>query len=120
MRPSRDATPEEVKEGPKLVSGKAIPEVVDYPPARFAIKKLRERDYIELGYFTPEARMEASKTESVSSNDVFTLTQEESILALKPASNFRAKAKVVQDEDLTWEQLSVASLCFLEHIIQEK
>ncbi|KAG6889803.1 hypothetical protein C0992_003992 [Termitomyces sp. T32_za158] len=119
-RPSRAASPNDKGDIPNIVVGKAIPQVIEYPPARFAIKKLREREYIELSYFTPEARLEAAKTESVSSNDVFTLTQEDSLLSLRPVSNFRSKTKMIQDEDLTWEQLSVASICFLEHIVQEK
>ncbi|KAG6892986.1 hypothetical protein C0992_011657 [Termitomyces sp. T32_za158] len=119
-QPSRAVSPIEKDEIPNLVAGKVIPQVIEYPPARFAIKKLRECEYIELSYFTPEARAEAAKSESVSSNDVFTLTQEDSLLSLRPVSNFRSKRKVVQDEDLSWEQLSVASICFLEHIIQEK
>ncbi|KAG6896928.1 hypothetical protein C0992_005193 [Termitomyces sp. T32_za158] len=106
-------------DGPKFIAGKPVQERIEYPPARFALKKLKEREYIELCYFTPEMRNEAAKSESVSANDIFTLTQEDNMLALKPASNFKAKTKVVQDEDLSWDQMSVASIDFLEHIIQE-
>ncbi|KAG6884658.1 hypothetical protein C0992_005943 [Termitomyces sp. T32_za158] len=116
---SREASPSGEDDGPKFVAGKPVQERIEYPPARFALKKLREREYIELCYFTPEMRNEAAKSESVSSNDIFTLTQEDNMVALKPASSFKAKTKVVQDEDLTWDQMSVASIDFLEHIIQE-
>ncbi|KAG6889573.1 hypothetical protein C0992_004681 [Termitomyces sp. T32_za158] len=117
---SRENSQDLEEEGPKFVAGKPVQERIEYPPARFALKKLKEREYIELCYFTPELRNEAAKSESVSSNDIFTLTQEDNMLSLKPASNFKAKTKVVQDEDLTWDQMSIASIDFLEHIIQEK
>ncbi|KAG6867560.1 hypothetical protein C0993_001133, partial [Termitomyces sp. T159_Od127] len=104
-------------EAPNLVAGKPVPEVVEYPPARFATKKLGEREYIELSYFTPEGREEAARSESVASQEIFTLAKDDDVLALKPVVNFKVKGKALQDEELSWEQLCIASTNFLEHIV---
>lgn len=52
-----------------------VPEVIEYSPACFAIKKLRERKYIELSYFTPEGHAEAAKNELVLSSEIFMLAK---------------------------------------------
>lgn len=97
-----------------------VPDVIEYPPAHFAIKKLREQEYIELSYFTPKGRAEAAKNESVSSSEIFTLAKEDDVLSLKPVTNFKgSKNKAAQDEDLTWDQVCIASTNFLENIVQE-
>lgn len=119
-RHSREHSPEIGERPPNLVAGMPVPDVIEYPPARFAIKKLREREYIELSYFTPDGRAEAAKNESVSSSEIFTLAKEDDVLSLKPVINFKAsKGKALQDEDLAWDQVCVASTNFLEHIVQE-
>ncbi|KAG6881796.1 hypothetical protein C0993_012771 [Termitomyces sp. T159_Od127] len=118
-RNSRAQSPR-VNEAPNLVAGKPVPEAIEYPPARFAIKKLVERDYIELSYFTPEGREEAARNGSMASQEIFTIAKDDDMFALKPVVNFKAKGKVTQDEDLTWEQLCIASTNFLEHIVIEK
>lgn len=117
---SRPQSPMSKNEGPNLIVGKPVPEVIEYPPARFAIKKLRECEYIELSYFTPKGRAEAAKNKSVASNDVFTLAKEDDILAWKPIVNFKVKGMTTEDKDLSWEQLCIVSTNFLEHIVQEK
>lgn len=95
-----------------------VPDVIEYPPVRFAIEKLREREYIELSYFTPESRAEVVKNESVSLSKVFTLAKEDDLLSLKPVINFRGlKGKAMQDKDLTWDQVRIASTNFLKHIV---
>ncbi|KAG6893276.1 hypothetical protein C0993_001548, partial [Termitomyces sp. T159_Od127] len=118
-RQSRAQSPRS-SDTPNLVAGKPVPEAIEYPPVCFAIKKLVEQEYIELSYFTPEGREEAVRSESVASQEIFTLAKDDDVLALKPVVNFRAKGKAAQDEDLTWEQLCVASTNFLEHIVIEK
>lgn len=102
------------------MAGMPVSDVIKYLPTRFAIKKLREREYIELSYFTPEGRAEAAKNESVSSSEIFTLAKDDDMLSLKPVINFRgSKGKATQDEDLAWDQVCIASTNFLEHIVQE-
>lgn len=97
-----------------------IPNVIEYPPTCFAIKELREHKYIELSYFTPEGRAEAAKNELVSSSKIFTLAKEDDILSLKPVINFKgSKGKALQDKDLAWDQVCVASTNFFKHIVQE-
>ncbi|KAG6884163.1 hypothetical protein C0993_000792 [Termitomyces sp. T159_Od127] len=89
-RNSRAQSPR-VNKAPNLVAGKPVPEAIEYPPARFAIKKLVERDYIELSYFTPEGREEAARNESVASQEIFTIAKDDDMFALKPVVNFKAK-----------------------------
>lgn len=64
---SRAQPPMSNDNGPNLVVGKLVPEVIEYPPVHIAIKKLREQEYIELSYVTPEGQAEAAKNESVAS-----------------------------------------------------
>lgn len=79
-----------------------VPDIIEYLLARFAIKKLREHEYIKLSYFTSEKRAEAAKNESVSSNKIFTLAKDDNMLVLKPVINFRgSKGKATQDENLS-------------------
>ncbi|KAG6877507.1 hypothetical protein C0993_006563 [Termitomyces sp. T159_Od127] len=118
-RNSRAQSPR-VNEAPNLVAGKPVPEAIEYPPACFAIKRLVEQDYIKLSYFTPERCKEAARSKSVASQEIFTIAKDDDVFALKPVANFKAKCKVTQDEDLTWEQLCIASTNFLEHIVIKK
>ncbi|KAG6883750.1 hypothetical protein C0993_004031 [Termitomyces sp. T159_Od127] len=118
-RNSRAQSPR-VNEAPDLVAGKPVPEAIEYLPACFAIKKLVEWDYIELSYFTPEGHEEAAKSEFMASQEIFTIAKDNNVFVLKPVANFKAKGKVTQDEDLTWEQLCIASTNFLKHIVIKK
>ncbi|KAG6867412.1 hypothetical protein C0993_003097 [Termitomyces sp. T159_Od127] len=98
--PLKGGSPAAENLGPKFVSGKLVQERIKYPPASFAMKKLKEREYIELSYFTPEAWAEVVKLESAASLDRFTLTQEDITLSLKPATGKRANSRVIQDENV--------------------
>lgn len=119
-RPLQDQSPEEGDKASNLVAGMPVPDIIEYLPAHFAIKKLRKHKYIELSYFMPEGRTEGANNESIFSSEIFTLAKEDDILLLKPIINFKGlKSKVTQDEDLSWDQLCILSTNFLKNIIQE-
>ncbi|KAG6846948.1 hypothetical protein H0H93_010928, partial [Arthromyces matolae] len=121
--PTRPHTPPPTvtreRTSPKLSPGKLVPDFIDYPPSRFALKKLRELDFVELFYFTPEGRKDSAKTEHTNSDNGFTLAQVADIVTLKPAAQYKPSSRVIKDEDLSWEQLSLASTRLIEWIKKE-
>ncbi|KAJ7194281.1 hypothetical protein GGX14DRAFT_537402 [Mycena pura] len=94
-----------------------IPDFLGPRVSNFAKKKLEDKEYVELWYFTKEGCLDAESLRGgVEADETFGITQSGTTLALKPLTAFRASKKVVPDEDLSWDQLSVAKTGFLAGI----
>ncbi|KAF8060860.1 hypothetical protein FPV67DRAFT_1673693 [Lyophyllum atratum] len=97
---------------------KAAPSQMIHPPSRFALNKLKEFEYIELSYFTMEACASAAKHDHSVSSDALTFTHINNVVSLKPLTQYRASSKVIPDEDLEWQQMSLASTSLLAHMLK--
>ncbi|KAJ7215344.1 hypothetical protein GGX14DRAFT_359547 [Mycena pura] len=92
----------------------SIPDYLAPQISNFARKKLEDKEYIELWYWTKEGCLEADLFRGgVEADESFGITQIGSTLSLKPLTAFKASKKVVRDEDLTWAQVSIAKTGFL-------
>lgn len=76
-RHSREHSPDGEERAPNLVAGMLVPDVIEYLPMCFAIKKLRKHKYIELSYPMPEGRAEAARNKLVSLGKIFTLAKDD-------------------------------------------
>ncbi|KAJ6548915.1 hypothetical protein B0H19DRAFT_952538 [Mycena capillaripes] len=108
------------KKKPKLGafdSALVIPDFLGPRASNFAKKKLEDKEYVELWYWTKEGCLDAEATRAgVEADESFGITQVGSTLSLKPLTAFKASKKVVRDEDLTWAQFSIAKTGFLAAI----
>ncbi|KAJ7447174.1 hypothetical protein FB451DRAFT_1006647, partial [Mycena latifolia] len=110
------------KKKPKLASfdpDRAIPDFLGPRVSNFAKKKLDDREYVELWYWTKEGCLDAESLRGgVEADESFGITQVGSMLSLKPLTAYKASKKVVRDEDLSYAQLSIAKTGFLTAIAE--
>ncbi|KIK07104.1 hypothetical protein K443DRAFT_88017 [Laccaria amethystina LaAM-08-1] len=110
---------EKEKKKPKLkdfVVNKPVKDTTQLHPSRFAIHKLEDRDYVELHYFTLEGCTEAAKQDRTIAQDAFTFTKADDTLLLKPMASHKPSNKIIPDEELTWQQMSIARTTLLHHM----
>ncbi|KAF8970302.1 hypothetical protein BDZ97DRAFT_1902045 [Flammula alnicola] len=98
-------------EANKPVASSSIPH-----PSNFALNKLREHDYVELHYFTPEGCAEATRYDRTVAQDAFTFARVDDIMALKPYAAFKPSMKAIPDDQLTWRQMSTAKTPLLHYM----
>ncbi|KAJ3720224.1 hypothetical protein DFJ43DRAFT_1205671 [Lentinula guzmanii] len=81
----------------------------------YAQKKMSNRDYIELWYFTPEAFKEADRDRSTAESNRFELASSDDSQAftLLGTHSTRPSSKVKPDEDLSWADVQRAKSAFL-------
>ncbi|KAJ3742658.1 hypothetical protein DFH05DRAFT_1401513 [Lentinula detonsa] len=72
----------------------------------YAQKKMSNREYVELWYFTPEAAVESNRFELASSNDSQAFT-------LLGTHSTHPSPKVKPDEELSWADVQCAKSAFL-------
>ncbi|KAJ7924262.1 hypothetical protein B0H13DRAFT_1601859 [Mycena leptocephala] len=108
------------KKKPKLGAFDAalvIPDFLGPRASNFAKKKLDDKQYVELWYWTKEGCLDADSLRAgVEADESFGIPQIGSTLSLKPLTAFKTSKKVVHDEDLTWAQFSIAKTGFLAAI----
>ncbi|KAI0688273.1 hypothetical protein C8T65DRAFT_556637, partial [Cerioporus squamosus] len=107
------ATRAAVPKGPVFAPaalGVPPPKSLDAPPSQHAQNKLKAGQYVQLWYFTPEGIQEATSTLYSGREDAITLEREDSALVLSTHSGSK---KAVDDEHLTWNQVSLARSTFL-------
>ncbi|KAJ7652575.1 hypothetical protein B0H17DRAFT_1214935 [Mycena rosella] len=94
-----------------------IPDFIVPRASNFAKKKLDDKEYVEMWYYTKEGRLDAeSRRGGVEADESFGITQVGSTLSLKPLTAYQASKKVVRDEDLSWAQFFIAKTGFLAAI----
>ncbi|KAG1824697.1 uncharacterized protein BJ212DRAFT_1295809 [Suillus subaureus] len=98
--------------------GAVVADVIIPRPSQYAIQKIKNMEYVELWYFSPDGCHEASTTSrsTSDSNDAFGFTKVDGIVALKMIVSFKASQKALQDHDLSWQQFNLAKTSFLVHI----
>ncbi|KAG1724164.1 uncharacterized protein EDB91DRAFT_1062977, partial [Suillus paluster] len=85
-------------------------------PSQFTLQKIKNMEYVELWYFSPDGCRDAFDSSRSSAEDVFGLTKVDGFIAFKPVSSFKASQKALQDHDLSWRQFDIAKTSFLVHI----
>ncbi|KAG1728987.1 uncharacterized protein EDB91DRAFT_1060262 [Suillus paluster] len=85
-------------------------------PSQFALQKIKNMEYVELWYFSPDGCCDASDNSRSSSEDAYGFAKVEGMVALKPVASFNASQKAPQDHDLSWWQFDLAKTSFLIHL----
>lgn len=88
-------------------------------PSQFAINKIKNLEYCEKWYFTPQGCEDARIADRTTSTSSLTLAQGKTGLVLTPASIHKPSNKVVPDEKLTWRDMSVAKAVMLRMMQNE-
>jgi len=112
-----EQTREIEKKKPKLnsfVANRPIATALKLRPSRFALHKLEERDYIELSYFTPDGCAEAATNDHAVAEEAFAFSKINDLVSLRPISAFKASNKVIQDDRLSWREMSIAKIILLQ------
>jgi len=94
-----------------MVTHKRLPD-----PSDFAIRKLRNHEYVELWYFTPKGCTEAARTNHSTDMEALSITQVNNTLELQPARAAAPAKGVVHDEDLTWAEMTAAKNSMIDHM----
>jgi hypothetical protein len=84
-------------------------------PATYALNKLESFEYIELWYFTQEGCLDALENHCFQTKDTLGFTKVGDTLALKQLSAVKASHNAIKDADLTWWQMTMGRICFLQH-----
>ncbi|KAG1825472.1 uncharacterized protein BJ212DRAFT_1474863 [Suillus subaureus] len=73
-------------------------------PSQYTIQKIKNMEYVELWYFSPDGCWEASTTSrsTLDSDDTFGFVKVDGMVALKMLALFKASHKALQDHDLLW------------------
>ncbi|KAG1727367.1 uncharacterized protein EDB91DRAFT_1316072 [Suillus paluster] len=93
-----------------------VADVLVLRPSQFALQKIKNVEYMELWYFSPDGCRDAFDSSRSSAEDAFGLTKVDGFIAFKPISSFKASQKALQDHDLLWHQFDIAKTSFLVHI----
>ncbi|KAF9782113.1 hypothetical protein BJ322DRAFT_1022596 [Thelephora terrestris] len=86
---------------------KPTPSFLDIKPARNILKRLEKKEFIELWYFTAEGCKETSAADLNTPDNLLGLLNTGTGFALH-AMGAPTSSKVIQDEDLSWNQLTEA------------
>ena len=114
QQPDTDAPPIDKKKRP-IISGTISNPRIDRPrPSIFAIQKLESFEYVELWYFTNEGCHDTLLSTCSTEEDTLGLVQGVDGLSLQKVA--KGSKRATQDENLTWEQLSIAKGNFLYYI----
>jgi len=117
QRIEQNETRELEKKKPKLnsfVANRPIATAIKLRPSQFALHKLEECNYIELSYFTPEGCAEAVSNDHAVAEEAFAFSKVNDLVSLWPISAFKASSKVIQDNKLSWHEMSIAKINLLQ------
>jgi hypothetical protein len=71
------------------------------------MNKLKNLEYVELAYFTPEGCAQAAEESRSVADEAYGLTKVDGYIAFKPLAAVRASKNITQDKDLTWRQMTM-------------
>jgi hypothetical protein len=95
---------------------KSIGSDVIQRPSTYALERLRKFEYVELWYFSSEGCNDAAQSQRSATDNTFGISRSDAdIMVLKPVASVRPSRKAVKDEDLTWDQMEIASTLILRH-----
>lgn len=115
QRPQPDPLAEKRKI-PKVVEGLMVSEERVLEPSEYALSRLRKYQYVELWYFTEKGCIEASRLSRPSDLDTLTFTCVDSILELQPSRAVAQSKDVIQDQDLSWVEMTAAKNNMIDHM----
>ena len=91
----------------------STPSFLDVQPARHILKRLKKREYVELWHFTAQGCRDAAHLDLAAANGSFNLVSTDRGLMLQEASEASISSKIIQDEDLSFNQWSEGKNRFL-------
>ncbi|KAF8155873.1 hypothetical protein B0H34DRAFT_783573 [Crassisporium funariophilum] len=112
---------EQEKKKPKINDfdeNKEVDSFITPRPSAFAMNKLKNYEYVELSYFTPEGCAAALEESKATADDAFGLTKVDGFMALRPVSSFKPLKTVIKDKDLTWRQMVMGKNSMLHHMVK--
>ena len=77
-------------------------------PAQYAIRWIKDFEFVELWYFTTEGCADALQHQHTQNDDTFSLSKADSMLTLKSVLSLKASKNVIPDAKLTFWQMSMA------------
>ena len=89
---------------------KPTPSFLDIKPARNILKRLEKKEFIELWHFTAEGCRNAAAVDLASPDETFGLVNTEKGLLFQNIGASVSSAKTINDENLTWNQLTEAKM----------
>jgi len=97
---------------------KQIPSVLPPCPSQYALQKLRQFEYVELWYFSPNAYREAARESRSIAEDALGVTKKDDVLTLKPAMAIKASKNALLDHELPIADFFKAKNAFLQQATQ--
>jgi hypothetical protein len=90
-----------------------IADTTPHTPLKWAVDKIKARDYVQLWYFTMEGILDAKKTPLVLADDTLGLLKTDSGFTLQHVKTAKPSRNAVEDKSLRWEQIMSAchNLC---------
>ena len=82
------------------------PSFLDIKPSQKILKRLEKKEFIELWHFTAEGCRNAAAVDLVSPDETFGLVSTDKGLLFQSLGASAASAKAINDESLTWNQLT--------------
>jgi hypothetical protein len=110
---------EKEKKKPKIGDFEANRSVSSFIPPRpssYALNKLESFEYVELFYFTLEGCLDAQSNQRTEADDAYGLSRVGDMVSFRSISAVRASKNVIQDVDLSWNQLTHAKTSYLQHL----
>ncbi|KIK74423.1 hypothetical protein PAXRUDRAFT_19888 [Paxillus rubicundulus Ve08.2h10] len=87
-------------------------------PSQYAILKLKNFEFIEFWYFSPEGCRDAAKSSSSTMEDTFGILKVDDVLTMRPIAALKQSRNVVNDCDLSISDFFCTKNNFLIHIEQ--
>ncbi|KAF9230064.1 hypothetical protein BU15DRAFT_84092 [Melanogaster broomeanus] len=111
------------KKKPKINSFNSLSMVRDSllpRPSQFAIQKLKNFEYVELWYFTPEGCRTTSDENKSTASGSYTFAEEGQYLSLKSSASHKPSPKAIHDHHLSWRQFDIGKNNYLLHLAKLK
>ena len=113
--------PEEVrddaeKKKPKMKdfdSDTVVGNYISPRPAQYALRRIKDFEYVELWYLTTEGCSDATQHQLTQHDDAFGLAKVDDMVTLKLFCSIRASKNVVPDAELSFRQMSMAKNTFI-------
>jgi hypothetical protein len=102
-----------------LRKGKEIARTSIAQPSAYALRKLKNKEYIELWYFTEKGCEDARGAVSSNPSDVFAISRIAGSLAFRSLDSTTASKAVVPDENLSMKDITVGQKLLLQHMQEQ-
>ncbi|KAF9237571.1 hypothetical protein BU15DRAFT_75939 [Melanogaster broomeanus] len=93
-----------------------VPDTLLHRPSQFALQAIKNFEFVELWYFTPEGCSITSSENKSTASGAYTFAEDGPFLSLKSTASCRASPRALHDRDLSWRQFDLGKNNFLLHI----